>query len=145
MKKFTRWYAAASVVLCLLLFSGTLSAKCPKNPPQGFTDKSINFAAKRVGDIIFAPKSIPITSLVSGVLSLNNQTITITFHADLGAVPFQLTNTDTEAVIATYQTNAVAGETYVIDISELPAGNYELAYYVPGKEPQAATFEIPNM
>ncbi len=147
------------MVFFLLLSFGMLSAASPespsgglKPPPQGYTDKSMDFLAKRDGSYGY-PSSIPIITLhsgpaqlpeVSGVLSLNNGTITLTFRVELGIVPFQLVNTDTKAVIATYQTNVPAGEMYVIHISELPAGAYELAYYVPGKEPMAALFEIPE-
>lgn len=88
----------------------------------------------------FGPVSLDPT-LVQGVLSRSNMTITNTFCFDFGTVTVQVVDENRNAYIIE-QINTSADRVMTLDISSLPQGAYTIVCYIQGEKPQEAKFTL---
>lgn len=106
---------------------------------QGMTDEDLEIEGGDTSNSDFGPVSFNPT-LIEGVLSHANQTITVNFLEDLGTVTIWIVD-EKGALYYSEEVNSAVETTKVLDLKALPAQKYRIVFYNP-VENQKADFEL---
>lgn len=106
---------------------------------QGMTDEDLEIEGGDTGNSDWGPVSFNPT-LIEGVLSHVNQTITVNFLEDLGTVTIWIVD-EKGALYYSEEVNSAVETTKVLDLKALPAQKYRIVFYNP-VENQKADFEL---
>lgn len=106
---------------------------------QGMTDEDLEIEGGDTSNSDFGPVSFNPT-LIEGVLSHVNQTITVNFLEDLGTVTIWIVD-EKGALYYSEEVNSAVETTKVLDLKALPAQKYRIVFYNP-VENQKADFEL---
>lgn len=106
---------------------------------QGMTDEDLEIEGGDTSNSDFGPVSFNPT-LIKGILSHVNQTITVNFLEDLGTVTIWIVD-EKGALYYSEEVNSAVETTKVLDLKDLPAQKYRIVFYNP-VENQKADFEL---
>lgn len=106
---------------------------------QGMTDEDLEIESGDTNNSDFGPVSFNPT-LIEGILSHVNQTITVNFLEDLGTVTIWIVD-EKGALYYSEEVNSAVETTKVLDLKALPAQKYRIVFYNP-VENQKADFEL---
>lgn len=106
---------------------------------QGYTDEDLEIEGVDTNNTDWGPVSFNPT-LIEGVLSHVNQTITVNFLEDLGTVNIWIVD-EKGALYYSEEVNSAVETTKVLDLKALPAQKYRIVFYNP-VENQKADFEL---
>lgn len=106
---------------------------------QGMTDEDLEIESGDTNNSDFGPVSFNPT-LIKGILSHVNQTITVNFLEDLGTVTIWIVD-EKGALYYSEEVNSAVETTKVLDLKALPAQKYRIVFYNP-VENQKADFEL---
>lgn len=106
---------------------------------QGMTDEDLEIEGGDTSNSDFGPVSFNPT-LIEGVLSHVNQTITVNFLEDLGTVTIWIVD-EKGVLYYSEEVNSAVETTKVLDLKALPAQKYRIVFYNP-VENQKADFEL---
>lgn len=106
---------------------------------QGYTDEDLEIEGGDTSNSDFGPVSFNPT-LIEGILSHVNQTITVNFLEDLGTVTIWIVD-EKGALYYSEEVNSAVETTKVLDLKALPAQRYRIVFYNP-VENQKADFEL---
>lgn len=104
-----------------------------------YTDEDLEYEGGASDDEDFGPVSLEPT-LITGVLSHADKTITNTFMEDLGTVTIWIAD-EKGMLYISEEVKTAQGSTVTIDIQALPAGRYKIICFTPEGR-QTAKFEI---
>lgn len=109
---------------------------------QGYTDEELDFQGSDVTNDDFGPVSVdPI--YITGNVSLEKQTITLDYRANLGMVTIWIVD-ENGVLYFSEEVNTVAEKTTKIDIKALPSKKYTILCFNP-KGQQKANFDLSKL
>lgn len=126
-------------LLLLMMTVGLLLTIPQFSFAQGMTDEDLEIEGGDTGNSDWGPVSFNPT-LIEGVLSHVNQTITVNFLEDLGTVTIWIVD-EKGTLYYSEEVNSAVETTKVLDLKALPAQKYRFVFYNP-VENQKADFEL---
>lgn len=126
-------------LLMLIMAVGMLLSISTNSYGQGYTDEDLEIESGDTSNSDFGPVSFNPT-LIKGILSHVNQTITVNFLEDLGTVTIWIVD-EKGALYYSEEVNSAVETTKVLDLKALPAQKYRIVFYNP-VENQKADFEL---
>lgn len=126
-------------ILLVVMAIGMLVSLPDISFAQGMTDEDLEFESGDTSNSDWGPVSFNPT-LIEGVLSHVNQTITVNFLEDLGTVTIWIVD-EKGALYYSEEVNSAVETTKILDLKALPAQKYRIVFYNP-VENQKADFEL---